>query len=411
MGWRVVLSGGGTGGHVYPALAIGEALRQLADVELLYVGTADGLEARVVPPHGVPFEAIPAAGVIRKSPAAALRGLWLLARGALRARAVLARFRPHAVVGTGGYASAPVVWAACRMGVPTLIHEQNAVPGVTNRWLSRCADVVAVPHPEVAARFPAARRVVVTGNPVRPAILAADRDACRARLGMAGLRHVVLVVGGSRGARTLNEAVLGLLPAWLGWQETGLAWVTGERYHAEMAARAREAGYDPATHTHVRIMPYAHAMEELLAASDLVVARAGAITLAEITARGLPAVLVPSPNVTHDHQRHNARLLERAGAAVVIEDHRCGPERLGAAIRALLGDPSRLQAMAAASRRLGRPDAARRLAELVLELARRGGLPGGPGAGPPEGRGAGGPRGGGADARTRGGSPTYDGPR
>lgn len=384
---RVVLTGGGTGGHIYPALAIAAELRRLVpEVDILYVGSVDGLEARLVPGEGLPYRAVPAAGVIRKSPLAAARGLVQLLRGVVAARRVLAGFRPDVVVGTGGYVSFPVVFAAVRARVPVLIQEQNVVPGVANRWVGRWADVVAVPHAEVARWFPRARRIEVTGNPVRPEVLAADRDAARARLGLAGCRRVVLVVSGSRGARTVNEAMAGALPEWLGRPEWGLLWITGNAYHAEVSAAARRAGYDPDRHPHVRIVAYAHDMADMLAAADLVVARAGAITLAELAARGLPAVLVPSPNVTHDHQRQNARLVERAGAAVVVEDADCDARTLGGAIRSLLADEARLAAMAAASRTLARPDAARRLAELVLELAgsgpgRSGRAPGRPAGG------------------------------
>lgn len=369
---RVVLSGGGTGGHVYPALAIAEAVRRLEpEARFLYVGTADGLEAEIVPRHGLPFRTVAAAGVVRKGALGAARGVLALLRGLRQARRLLAEFGPHVAVGTGGYASGPVILAAASLGVPVLIHEQNVVPGLTNRLLARWAAVVAVPHPE-ARRYFAARRVEVTGNPVRASILAADPAAARARLGLQGCRQVVGVLGGSRGARTLNEAALGLLPAWLPRPERGLVWVTGRAYHDEMVARAREAGYDPQRHAHVRILPYAHAVEDVLAAADLVVARAGALTLAELTACGKPAVLVPSPNVAHDEQRHNARVLAEAGAAVVVEDARCDAATLGALLEALLADPPRLEAMAAAARRLARPDAAERLGRLVLELARAG---------------------------------------
>lgn len=368
---RVVLTGGGTGGHVYPALAIAEALRaRVPGAQLYYLGTREGLEAQVVPRHGIPFYAIPAGGVVRKGWAQAARGAWLLLQGVRRARALLRELAPQVVVGTGGYVSGPVVWAAARSGLPTLIHEQNAVPGVTNRLLSRYADVVAVAYPEVARWFPRARRVEVTGNPVRPAVLAASRQPSRAALGLEPYRFVVLVVSGSRGARTVNEAVLEMLPRWLRREQDALVWVTGQAYYDLVARRARERGYDPEVHRHVRILPYAHAMEQWLAAADLVVSRAGAMTLAEIAARGLPSVLVPSPNVAHDEQRHNARLFAAAGAAWVLEDHACHGDALAAALEQLLADPERLRAMGEAARRLARPEAADRLAQLVLDLAR-----------------------------------------
>ncbi|HLS88795.1 MAG TPA: undecaprenyldiphospho-muramoylpentapeptide beta-N-acetylglucosaminyltransferase [Sphingobacteriaceae bacterium] len=367
---RVVLTGGGTGGHIYPALALAEELRRHdPHVNLLYVGSRTGLEGRIVPAAGIPFVAIPARGLVGKSMMDRVRGVAALLQGMAAARKILTDARPWVVVGTGGYVSGPVGMMAAIMGIPLIVHEQNAFPSVTNRLLSPRAAAVAVPFPAVGDAFPRARRVVVTGNPVRPAILAADGREARRQLALDGFRRVVLVTSGSRGAQRINEAAHALaasLP-----EDTALLWVTGERYYDDVLARLQEAGLAPGPPGPLRIRPYLEEMELALAAADLAVTRAGGISLAEVTARGLPAVVVPSPHVTHDHQRHNARVLAGAGAAVMLEDDQCTGEALARIVGQLLADEERLAAMAAASGALGVPDAARRLAQLVLETARQ----------------------------------------
>ena len=393
-GLRVLLTGGGTGGHIYPALAIAAELRRrLPGCELLYVGTRDGLESRIVPRAGLPFATVSARGLMRKGPREVVAGVLALTRGFLQADRILARFRPQVVVGTGGYVAAPVALAAVRRRIPVLIQEQNAVPGATNRLLARWADAVCVPFAEAARFFPPRARVVVTGNPVRPEILQARRHEARARLGIAAGARVVLVTGGSRGADRINRAALELAAALAATERAVLLWACGERYHPEMAARLRQrlrgAGAGPARAGagaagtpggpgvtgsaepggRIRLFPYIDDMPAAYAAADLYVGRAGATTLAEITARGLPAVLIPSPHVAHHEQDHNARVLEQAGAALVIPDAELTGERLAGVVADLLAAPARLEAMAAASRRLGRPDALDAIVDRVLALA------------------------------------------
>ncbi|HEY8489265.1 MAG TPA: undecaprenyldiphospho-muramoylpentapeptide beta-N-acetylglucosaminyltransferase, partial [Thermaerobacter sp.] len=297
---RVLLTGGGTGGHIYPALAIAvELKRRVPGCEMLYVGTREGLESRIVPRAGLAFATISARGLMRKGPRELVAGILALSRGLIQADRIVARFRPDVVVGTGGYVAAPVALAAVRRRVPVVIQEQNAVPGATNRLLARWAQAVCVPFAEAARFFPEGARVVVTGNPVRPEIVAARREEARARLGLDGTEPVVLVTGGSRGAERVNRAALELAVAVAGWARGVLLWASGERYHGEMAAglarRLAEVGCDPGPR--VRLFPYIDDMPTAYAAADLYIGRAGATTLAEITARGLPAVLVPSPHV------------------------------------------------------------------------------------------------------------------
>lgn len=366
---RVALAGGGTGGHIYPALAIADGLRgSRPGTSLVYLGTARGLEADLVPRAGIPFFPISGGGVVGKSPLAAARGMLALARGTVQAASILRRFSPHVVVGTGGYASVPAAAAAVLLRVPLVIQEQNVYPGVSNRLLARFAREVYVPAETTRRYLPCPERALVTGNPVRPELLAGRRDEAAARLGFDPRRPVLAVFGGSRGARAINRAAATALPALAGRGIQSL-WVTGEAYHGEALAALRGAGIQPASSGNIRVEPYLHGMADALAVADLVVARAGAMTLAEVTARGVPAILVPSPNVAFDHQRHNARRLERAGAALVIAEQGLDGGRLAESAASLLGDPAALRSMAENSRRLGRPDALVAIVERILAVA------------------------------------------
>ncbi|HEY8393955.1 MAG TPA: undecaprenyldiphospho-muramoylpentapeptide beta-N-acetylglucosaminyltransferase [Thermaerobacter sp.] len=370
---RVLLTGGGTGGHIYPALAIASELRRrVPDCELLYAGTREGLESRIVPRAGLPFVTISARGLVRKRPREMAAGMLALVRGLWQASRLIARFDPDVVVGTGGYVAAPVALAAARRGVPVLIQEQNAYPGATNRLLARWAAAVCIPFEEGRRFFPPRARIYVTGNPVRPEVLQADSEEARRRLGIPAGARVVLVTGGSRGAERINRAALELAAAVAERPDTVLLWACGERYHpqvrAQLAARLRAAGAG-AESDRVRLFPYLDDMAAAYAVADLYVGRAGATTLAEVTARGLPAVLVPSPNVAHNEQDHNARVLERAGAARVIPDAELTGRRLVETVLALLADREGLRRMASASRGLGRPGALADIVDRVLELA------------------------------------------
>lgn len=369
---RVVLTGGGTGGHIYPALAIAAELAPGSVVG--YLGTARGLESRVVPAAGIPFFAVPARGVLGKSPSAMVRGVLAAASGLGRAWRILGRLRPDVVVGTGGYVTGPVGLAAAMRGIPLCILEENAHPGITNRLLARVARHIAVPWAEAAAGFPpsARNKVVVTGNPVRREVVTAQRGASRAMFSLGAASTVLLVVGGSQGAQALNEAVLSLVQGSGMWPAGAeLVWVTGPRYHAGVLARLGDKA-PPWCH----VIDYLQDMPSAYAAADVVVARAGAMTVAEITARGVPAVLVPSPNVTGDHQTANARVLAERGAGVLLPEGSL--DGLGAVVRDLLSDGARRQAMAQACRALGRPDAAATVAALVVRDAGRGGQRGRP---------------------------------
>lgn len=379
---RVILTGGGTGGHVYPALAIGAAIRSASPgVELLYLGTARGLEADVVPRAGVPFQQVRAAGVLGRTPLQAAAALGRTALGCLDARAAIVRFRPDLVVATGGYVAAPVAVAAWLSRVPVAIQEQNAVPGLTNRLLSRIARLVFLPFPEAAAHFPACLsravrpggpRLQVTGNPIRPEVLAADRGSARAELGIPAHAEVLYVTAGSGGAARLHEATCDALPALLRRPSLTVLYSTGRRYHPRVLEMLAERGLRPdAEGGRLRVVPFFYRAELPLAAADLAVARAGAMTVSELAARGLPAILVPSPNVANNHQVANAAVLGAAGAARVVSDAELSGERLAREVAGLLDRPGELRRMAEAARGVARPDALDRIVAALLGLASR----------------------------------------
>lgn len=365
---RFVVTGGGTGGHIYPALAVAEGLREaLPTADVLYIGSATGLEEDIVQRAGVAFAAVPAAGMAGKSAFVRLKGAFTLLRGTLRALRLLHRFRPAAVVGTGGYVSAPVVFAAHLLSIPVALQEQNALPGAANRLLSRYAQFVLLPFGEAKPHFAHHPGVRVTGNPVRREVMEATRAAGRAALGLPDAASVLFVFGGSRGAANIHAAMADALPQLLARPTLHVLYITGEAYADEVRQSLASRGI--ADNPRLRVMPYAHNVAELLAAADLAVVRAGAMTVAELAVRGLPSIVVPSPNVVNDHQTYNARILSDAGAAVLMADNDLTGDTLVAALAPLLDDNARLAKMAAAAKTVAKPDALQNIVAYVLELA------------------------------------------
>jgi UDP-N-acetylglucosamine--N-acetylmuramyl-(pentapeptide) pyrophosphoryl-undecaprenol N-acetylglucosamine transferase len=367
----VAFSGGGTGGHLYPALAVADALRVLRpDVRVLFFGSRRGIEGRILSERGEWHVLLPIRGIDRAHPVRSLVGLGGFGASVARALRLLDELRPEAVVVTGGYAGAPAGIAAALSGVPLVLQEQNAVPGLVTRLLSRWATRIHVAFPEAVERLPAGRdRAVVTGNPVRqPTDL--GRSGARARLGLPEDGPVLLVVGGSQGARALNEAMLDAVRRASGdpsRRPSGLhvLWATGPTHFDALADTIAEGGLD-----WVHLVPYIEDMPVALAAADLALARAGATFTAELLVEGLPSVLVPLPTAAEDHQTRNAESLVAAGASVLVRQKDLDGERLWTVLRALIGTPARLDEMSDAARRLARPEAAESIAESVAELLR-----------------------------------------
>jgi UDP-N-acetylglucosamine--N-acetylmuramyl-(pentapeptide) pyrophosphoryl-undecaprenol N-acetylglucosamine transferase len=355
----LIIAGGGTGGHLYPGVAVArELMARVPSAAVTFVGTAAGLEARVIPREGLTLDTIRSAGLKGKSPAALLRGLLLLPLSAWDAWRVISRRRPSVVIGVGGYSSGPVVALAALRGVPTLLMEQNATPGLTNRLLSRLVRAAAVTYEESLATF--GRKAFVAGNPVRPEFFAASPA------GPPGGRTRVLVFGGSQGAHAINvamaEAAATLAAASPGVE---LTHQTGERDLAMVREAYAGAGLT------ARVEPFLFEMDREMRAADVVVCRAGATTLAELTAAGRAAILVPLPTATDDHQRRNADALVRQGAARVIDQRELSGARLAQDLLGLARDGGARERMASAARGMARPDAARVIVDRVLALAGR----------------------------------------
>jgi UDP-N-acetylglucosamine--N-acetylmuramyl-(pentapeptide) pyrophosphoryl-undecaprenol N-acetylglucosamine transferase len=356
---RVLIAGGGTGGHLYPGIAVArELLRRMPDARITFAGTARGIESRVIPREGFELDVLRSAGLKGTSIGARIRGVLLLPLSAIDAWAIVSRRAPDLVIGVGGYSSGPVVLMAALRRVPTLLLEQNAVPGLTNRLLARAVSAAAVTFDSTASYF--GRRAFVAGNPVRSEFLSRDfTPAVRA----AGPPRV-LIFGGSQGAHAINVAMVEAaaeLAAYPGG--VAITHQTGERDLELVRDGYRRARLE------ARVEPFLYAMDREIKDVDLVVCRAGATTIAELTAAGRPAVLVPLPTAADDHQRKNAEVLGAAGAAVVVEQKELEGGTLARQILALIGAPDRLSAMAAAARKLARPDAVRVIADKAMELA------------------------------------------
>jgi UDP-N-acetylglucosamine--N-acetylmuramyl-(pentapeptide) pyrophosphoryl-undecaprenol N-acetylglucosamine transferase len=352
---RAVLAGGGTGGHVIPALAIALELKARYDAESLFVGTARGIENRLVPAAGFRLELVEVGALKNVGLATRLKTVFDLPRSVWDARRILAEFKPDVVIGVGGYASGPVMLAAILRRTPTLAFEPNFVPGFANRLVARMVSGAAVHFEETRRYF---RNAVVTGAPVREAFF--HVSAARA----AGAPPTLLVFGGSQGARAINQAMIRALPE-LAKQMPDLHIIhqTGEREYTEVAAAYQRA------FPSAEVFAFINDMPGYFARADLVLCRSGASTVAEITAAGKPAVFVPFPRAADDHQRKNAQALANVNAAVLIEETKLDEVWLVDTLKALLEDPPRLQRMGDAARGLSHPDAARDIAEMAARLA------------------------------------------
>ena len=360
---RVVLAGGGTAGHVYPALSVAACL---AGHDVLYCGSPSGPEAEIVPAAGLTFRGLTAGRLSRAaSPAALIAGVGATTRGVGEAMRVLREWRPDAVLVTGGFASTGAGMAAVLLGVPLVVNDANSIPGRSNRLLGRFARFVAVSFPGSERYFPR-KRVRLTGMPVRESVRRVDPDSARARLGIRQTGGLLVVVGGSQGSRAINGAVLDALPALLAVGAT-VAHQTGARNLEQVVAEAGGEGRLP-----YRYHPFAYDpdLPSLMNAASLILCRGGSSTLAEVCVLGKPSLIVPLPSAVHDHQRHNALALASRGAAEVLSESSLSGPGLAEAAGGLLCDGERLASMAAAARELARPDAARAVADLLLECAR-----------------------------------------
>jgi UDP-N-acetylglucosamine--N-acetylmuramyl-(pentapeptide) pyrophosphoryl-undecaprenol N-acetylglucosamine transferase len=360
---KIVISGGGTGGHIYPALAlIREIQKKTTDAEFLYIGTKNGLESTLVPRENIPFNSIHITGFKRKLSFDNVKTVYRFFKGVRDSKRILKEFKADVVIGTGGYVCGPVVYAASKLKIPTIVHEQNSVPGLTNKFLSRYVNKIAVCFEEAEDYFPK-NKVVFTGNPRATEVLGKDGIRGRLSVGLSTTVPTVLIFGGSRGARPINEAVVKSLSDF-SKKPYQVLYVTGDVHFEAVEKEAELVGSPP----NVIIKSFIHNMPEVLAGIDLVVSRAGATTLAELTSLGIPSILVPSPYVTNNHQEKNARSLSDHGAAELLLEKDLNSKSLVKHIDMILLDKDKLAGMKTKAKKMGVPDSAQRLFEVIKQM-------------------------------------------
>lgn len=368
---RIIFAGGGTAGHINPALAVAGTIRKKCpDAQILYIGAKGGMEERLVPQAGFDFKGITVSGFRRSFSFSAIKSNIVTVKRAVTASAeakkLIREFRPDICMGTGGYVSGPVIRAAAKLGIPTVIHEQNAFPGVTTKMLSKYVTRVMLAMPQAQKYLKEGCRCVVTGNPVRGEILTADRELSRKALGL-DERPVILSFGGSLGARKINENVAGLIARSGKDGKYQIIHAYGQ-YGKWFPDLLREKGIDPDKCDNLDIREYIDNMPVCLAACDLVIARAGAITLSEIQAQGKPAVLIPSPNVAENHQYHNAMAMVNANAAEMIEEKDISEQAVTAAADRIVGDGETLRTYSENAKKLAITDANERIYSVIKKV-------------------------------------------
>lgn len=360
---RILIGGGGTGGHIYPALALARYAKSHGGAaEIIFVGSARGLESKIVPAAGYRLLTIPASGFKRS-----LKGLRRTVRdllaGIAGAGKILNNLKPQVILGTGGYVAAPLIIAGFMKKYPLVLHEQNALPGLTNRLLAPFVKSVCISFAETENKLSRRAKIVFTGNPRASEVAEASRKDGVKSFGIKSGFKVLLVYGGSRGAQKLNEVVTSYIKKRLYPEGLIIIYVTGDLYYAKVKEQLKNLPEE------VKLFAYLNNMPSALAAADLVLTRSGATTLAEITALGLPAILVPSPNVVNNHQFHNAKLLSDRKAALLVEEKDFNEHVLAQRVKELTAFPQKLAQMAGCSKSLGVVDAAERLYKVLREAA------------------------------------------
>lgn len=363
----IVLSGGGTAGHINPALALAEELRSRGH-EVLFAGTPNGVEARLVGQTDIPFVPFEASGFNRRHPASLVKGVRKIARSTKKARQWFSEVKPDVVVGFGGYVCIPVARAAEQMGIPVVLHEQNSHMGMANQFLSKKASAVCLTYGDCANQAKGAAKIMVTGNPVRSSVTEGSRIQGRAMLGVPEEDLMLLVFGGSLGARSINDAIAACKAQLLARPNLSVVHIAGPKEYDRVAELL---ALTPEEQKRWHLMAYQDRMGDTLAAADAIVSRAGATSLAEISALAIPALLVPYPFATEDHQTKNARSYVEAGCADWLPDDQLSTEAFPQKLWRLLDDGQRRVAMAEAARCQPTVNAARNLADVVEESAKR----------------------------------------
>lgn len=363
---RVVVSGGGTGGHIYPALAFMRYLEKQEDVEYLYIGTKRGLESKIVPQAGYAFESIKIEGLKRSLSLENLKTAYYMVTSVIKARKILKEFKPDVVIGTGGYVCAPVLFAASLLKIPTIIHEQNSVAGVTNKFLAKWVNKIAICFDDVKKDFASySDKVVLTGNPRGQEVVEIKKNPeYLDSIGVQTDLPIVVIFGGSRGSERMNEVFVEALEGFAD-KNYHVIMVTGEVHYDKINNQITNL---EKSLPNVSVFPYIKDMPQLFQNVDLVVCRSGATTLTELTALGLASILIPSPYVTNNHQEANARSLVDQGAASMILEKELNAQTMLAEIEHILLDSHKKEAMATSAKKMGITDASSRLTSMIHEM-------------------------------------------
>lgn len=364
--YRIIISGGGTGGHIFPALSIADAIKaKHPEAKILFVGADNRMEMQRVPDAGYDIVGLPIAGFDRKNLLKNFKVLWKILKSQRMAKKVIKDFAPQAAVGVGGYASGPTLKMAAKMGIPTLIQEQNSYAGVTNKILSKRAKLICVAYDGMERFFPK-EKIILTGNPVRKNLLEmrANRKEAIKAMGLDENRKCVLIVGGSLGARSINEGIIANIEKIRANNDIQFIWQTGKLYFEEMKKRADELGKPE----NLTITDFVSNMANALSAADIVVSRAGAGSISEFALLGKAVILVPSPNVSEDHQTKNAMALVDKDAAIYVADANVKEELIDRAIETV-NDEAKIAKLEANVMKMGKPNAASEIADKVLKLA------------------------------------------
>lgn len=363
---RIIITGGGTGGHIYPGISLAREFQSRdKNNEIIFVGTEHKMESEIIPQEGFRFLGLRVKGIERKFSLESLSALFLFLGSLFASYGIIKDFKPDLVIGTGGYVSGSVALVSSLLGIPTFIHEQNVIPGITNQFLSLTGKKVFTSFPESAGYFWRKERIVFLGNPIRKSIWQGNKEKIIKENNLDSTKKTILVFGGSKGASTINKMVLHSLylieeSIWLEWQ---VLIISGEEDFKNLTEKVTKSPFKET----VRVLPYLHNIEDAYDLADLVVCRAGATTIAELSAKGIAAILIPYPYATGNHQLYNARFLESNLAALIIEEKELNREKLAAELSKLLTDNKRLDLLARNSKKLGKRKAAQDIVDNIYD--------------------------------------------
>ena len=366
---KILITGGGTGGHIYPALAIAKRIKEdYSYAKILYVGTKTGMEADLVPKEGIDFKAIRVKGFTRKISLDTIKSVKELVLGLNDAKKVINDFKPDLVIGTGGYVCGPIVLIAALKKIPTMIHEQNAFPGVTNRILSRFVDRIAGSFEESKNHFKNTSKLVITGNPIRKDIINVNKNLAYKDLNINKNIPFILSFGGSGGQKKLNDSIMEVIKLNQSNEDIQILHVTGKRHYENFIKGLKDKGVEIKDSKNIKVIPYLFEMPKAQSIADIIITSGGAISISEITAMGVPSIIIPKAYTTDNHQEFNARALDEKGAGVMVLEKDLSGQKLNTLIWELLRDENRLNIMARNSKKLGKIDATDKIMDIINEL-------------------------------------------